>query len=40
MPGRYHVDVRMLGNLLDGARDDIAARLTAALEGVTVEVQG
>jgi len=30
----------LLGNLLDGARDDIAARLTAALEGVTVEVQG
>lgn len=40
MPGRYDVDVRLLGNLLDGARDDIAARLTAALEGVTVEVQG
>lgn len=39
LPGRYDVNVRMLGNLLDGARDDLAARLTAALEGVTVEVQ-
>lgn len=36
---RYSVDVGMLGKLLDGARDDIAARLTAALAGVTVEVQ-
>jgi hypothetical protein len=39
-PKRYDVDTVLLADVLDGARNDLAARLAAALDGVSVAVEG
>ena len=39
VPGRYGFDATVLAGVIDGARDDIAARLARALDGVTVAVE-
>lgn len=38
-PKRYDVDTTLLADVLDGARHDLATRLAAALEGITVAVE-
>ncbi len=38
-PKRYDVDTVLLADVLDGARDDLATRLAAALDGVSVAVE-
>lgn len=38
-PRRYDVDTTLLADVLDAARNDMAARLAAALDGVTVAVE-
>lgn len=38
-PKRYDVDSVLLADVLDGARHDLATRLAAALDGITVAVE-